>query len=101
MVPALSKNKRGVGRGARSPDPILSAALGESLCAMAGEHSRLVHQPPGGVGTSDSCLVQRIQTCRGRYGERQYSRPDRIAGRRMGPTSRHTRYLVFLLVMGL
>src|SRR4030095_13054287 len=66
MVPAISKNKRGAGRGARSPDPLLSAALGESLRAMAGEHSRLVHQPAGLVGASDTGLVPEIPNCRGR-----------------------------------
>jgi len=33
----VSKNKRGSGCGARSPDPILSTALGEGLRTMAGE----------------------------------------------------------------
>ena len=33
------------------------SALGESLCAMAGKYSRLVHQPAGVVGTPDTGLV--------------------------------------------
>ena len=33
------------------------SALGKSLRAVAGEHSGLVHQPPGLVGTSDSGVV--------------------------------------------
>src|SRR6266542_3681398 len=72
MVPALSKNKRGSGCGARSPDPILSPALGESLRAMAGEYSRLVHQPAGVVGTPDTCLVPKIPSSKPQTEEEIY-----------------------------
>ena len=37
----------------------LSSALGKGLCAMAGEHSGLVHQPAGLVGASDPGLVSK------------------------------------------
>src|SRR6185503_4881889 len=57
MVPALPENKRSAGSRPRSPHSFLSSALGKSLRAVAREHSRLVHQPTGLVGTPDTGVV--------------------------------------------
>src|SRR5256885_17219132 len=60
MVPALPKNERIAGCGSRSPNPLFSRALGESLRSVAGEHPRLVHQPSGVVGTPHTGVVSKI-----------------------------------------
>ena len=57
MVSALSEDEGSARGRARSSHPFLSGALGKSLRAMAGEHSGLVHQPAGLVGTPHSGLV--------------------------------------------
>ena len=57
---ALSENEGSARRRARSSHPLLSRALGKGLRAMAGEHSGLVHQPAGLVGTPDTGVVSEI-----------------------------------------
>src|SRR5207237_2924582 len=72
-------------------DPLLSGALGEGLWTMAREHSGLVYQPANLVGSSNSGVVPR----------RRGTRPNRIAWRRLDARSRHARYLVLIVALGL
>src|SRR5713101_6425981 len=115
MVFALPENEGSARRRAQPSRPLLSCALGKSLRAMAGEHSGLVHQPPGVVGTPDTGVVPEIKIGRGkrvacetrecsRYGclyrREGHSCADRVAGRRLDARSRHARYLVFIVAVG-
>src|SRR5206468_2568777 len=61
MVFALPENAGSARRRARPSHPLLPSALGKSLRAMAGEHSGLVHQSPGMVGTPDTGVYRRSQ----------------------------------------
>src|ERR1700720_4003599 len=98
MVSALSKDEGSARCRAGSSDSFLSRALGKGLRTMAREHSGLVDQPPGLVGTSDTGLVSKSEVreirnlCRHRaateFGE-------------LDPRSRYARYLVFVLALGL
>src|SRR3954463_9271708 len=100
MVFALPENAGGARRGARSPDPVLSPALGESLCAMAGEHSGLVHQPPDLVGTSHTGVVPEIPSSKSQIPKRREHlrrRRDAAGSGELAAGSRHARYLVLVL----
>src|SRR5216110_2387916 len=102
MVPALSKNQRSTRRRARSSDPLLSRALGKSLRPMAGEHSRLVHQPAGVVGTSHPGLVPEAKIRNPKSEIRNLCwRRAAARSRELGPRSRYARYMVFIVAMGL
>src|SRR4051794_1901336 len=102
MVFALSEDRGGARRCPRSPDSLLSAALGKGIRAMAGEHSRLVYQPADLVGTSDSSLVSEAEV-RGRDSEIGNLRRTRAAAgsRQLDPGGRHTRHLVLIVALGL
>src|SRR5260370_237865 len=116
MVLALPENEGSTSGRKKTSHPFLSQALGKSLRAMVGEHSGLVHQPPGLVGTSDSSVVPESENCRGgcvgrepkessrhgchyRRNLRRYRAAEGSAELATG--RRHTRYLVFILDVGL
>src|SRR5689334_18699317 len=91
MVFAISQDEGSARRGARSPDSLLPASLGESLRAMAGKHSRLVHQPADLVGSPDPGVVS----------GRRNRRPTRISRLGLAAGPRHARYLVLVVALGL
>src|SRR5712692_6937165 len=103
MVPALSENKRSARGRKKTSHPLLSRALGKSLRAMAREHSGLVHQPPGLVGTSDSGLVFETGNRKAESGEQKYLCRHRTTARsgQLDARSRHARHLVFVVALGL
>src|SRR5882762_10241553 len=103
MVSALPKNERSARTGARPSYPVLSRALGKSLRAMAGEHPRLVHQPPGVVGTPRTGVVPEIPNPKSQIPNRwgclcRHQSTDRSG--KLGPRSRHSRHMVFVVAMG-
>src|SRR5690242_19316699 len=100
MVFALPENEGSARGGARSFDPLLPRALGKSLRPMAGEHSGLVHQPPGLVGTPNPGLVPASGKRKPETGKQRGSRPDRITGPRMETGRGHARHMVFVVAMG-
>src|SRR5205823_13190422 len=71
MVPALSENERSTRGRKKASHLFLSQALGKSLRAMAREHSGLVHQPAGLVGTPDTGLVPKIENRKSKIQNRQ------------------------------
>src|SRR5205807_2392264 len=103
MVFEISENQRNAGGGEATPDPLLSAALGKSLRAVDQEHSGLVHQPAGLVGTSDSGMVPPESEVRGQRSEvRNLCWIEAAEGPgELGSGQRHPRHLVFVMALGL
>src|SRR5438128_7065882 len=103
MVFALSEDERSARGRKKTSHPLLSQTLGKSLRAMARQHSGLVHQPTSLVGTSNTGVVPPESEVRGQRSEvRNLCRCEAAEGSgKLDPRRRHTRYLVFIVALGL
>src|SRR5207237_5774103 len=104
MVFALSEDERSARGRRRASHSLLPEALGESLRAMAREHSGLVHQPTSLVGTSNPGVVSKIENRKSKIQNRQERlyRPQAAARcSKLETRRRHPPHLVFIVDVGL